>query len=67
MARSAGDSPIWALDFEFNDREVICLVARNLETGETRRYWQDQLAAMEEAPFAPSSRQCPYGLRRSCI
>jgi hypothetical protein len=56
MVAPAGDAPFWALDFEFNDREVICLVARNLQTGETLRYWQDQLAAMKEAPFPPSSR-----------
>jgi len=45
-----------AVDFEFSAPEgerptVVCLVARDLRTGETWRLFQDQLAALEGPPF----------------
>ena len=47
---------IIALDFEFFGAEgenpnVVCLVSRDLLSGELRRYWHDDLLGMESPPF----------------
>ena len=47
---------IIALDFEFFGAEgenpnVVCLVSRDLLSGELRRYWRDDLLGMESPPF----------------
>ena len=50
------------IDFEFrpvngregNQPEPICLVVREYPSGNTRRYWQDDLAIMKSAPFPVS-------------
>ena len=47
---------IWFVDFEFiatngNNPEVVCLVAHEYLSGRTLRYWQDELAQMEEPPY----------------
>jgi len=47
---------IWLIDFEFisvdgNPPEVVCLVAHEYLTGETLRYWKDELAAMDKPPY----------------
>jgi DNA polymerase-1 len=43
-------------DFEFqtgrgNRPEVVCMVVREVRSGETRRYWHDELHKMSRAPF----------------
>lgn len=52
---------IWAVDFEYHapagERpEPICLIGRELRTGETHRVWGDALRSMESPPFDVSSR-----------
>ncbi len=50
---------IWAVDFEFHPAHgqegslpvPVCMVARELQSGRTLRYWQDELDTMPEAPF----------------
>ena len=50
---------IWAVDFEFHPAQgqegsllvPVCMVALNLQSGETMRVWQDELLAMPQAPF----------------
>ena len=47
---------IWFVDFEFiatngNNPQVVCLVAHEYISGRTLRYWQDELAQMEEPPY----------------
>ena len=44
------------VDFEYdagrgNAPEPVCMVVRDLRSGETRRYWQDELRRMQRAPF----------------
>jgi DNA polymerase-1 len=44
------------VDFEFragrgNRPEVVCMVVHEVRSGETRRYWQDELHKMSRAPF----------------
>lgn len=54
---------IWAVDFEFHPAHgqegslpvPVCMVARELQSGQTLRYWQDELAAMAQAPFPTDS------------
>ena len=54
---------IWAVDFEFHPAHgqegslpvPVCMVAQELQSGQTLRYWQDELAAMPAAPFALDS------------
>ncbi len=51
---------VWTADFEFQkppgDRpRPICLVARELKSGRTLRYWQDDLLALDGAPY-PTDR-----------
>ncbi len=46
---------IWAVDFEYHQPDgehpaPICLVARELRTGQTLRLWQDELAALRKPP-----------------
>jgi hypothetical protein len=48
------------VDFEFqagrgNRPEVVCMVVREARSGETRRYWQDELHQMPRAPFETGS------------
>jgi DNA polymerase-1 len=53
---------IHLIDFEFrpangregNQPEPTCLVVREYPSGNTRRYWQDDLAIMKSAPFPVS-------------
>lgn len=45
-----------AIDFEFyapagENPRPLCLVAKNFVTGETHRYWEDELVQMARAPF----------------
>lgn len=50
---------IFAVDFEFhpvggvegNPTEPVCMVARNLTSGQTLRVWRDELLKVSEAPF----------------
>jgi DNA polymerase I len=50
---------IYLVDFEFhpmhrhegNIPDPVCMVVRNLVTGETHRYWRDALYKMTHAPF----------------
>jgi DNA polymerase I len=51
---------VWLVDFEYaappGDRPIpICLVARELRTGQTLRLWQDDLRARDAAPYPTSS------------
>jgi DNA polymerase family A len=47
---------VWCLDFEFNGApgerpRPVCMVARELFTGETIRLWRDDLLLLQGAPF----------------
>ena len=50
---------VWLVDFEFhpaNGREgnppvPVCMVARELHSGRTLRFWQQELARLASAPF----------------
>ncbi len=50
---------VWAVDFEFhpaggnggNAPVPVCMVARDLRSGQVLRAWQDQLHALPQAPF----------------
>jgi DNA polymerase-1 len=47
---------IHCVDFEFqagrgNRPEVVCMVVHEVRGGVTRRYWQDELYLMKQAPF----------------
>ena len=47
---------IFAVDFEFRaDRgerpSIVCMVVKELRTGDEQRYWRDELLAMQTAPF----------------
>lgn len=49
-------SEVWAVDFEFTaplgeNPVVICMVARELKSGNELRLWSDELSAMTHAPF----------------
>ena len=54
---------IWAVDFEFHPAHgqegslpvPVCMVAQELQSGQTLRYWADELAAMPAAPFPTDS------------
>ena len=54
---------IWAVDFEFHPAHgqegslpvPVCMVAQELQSGRTLRCWQDELAAMPQAPFPTDS------------
>jgi hypothetical protein len=44
------------VDFEFragrgNRPEVVCMVVHEVRSGETRRYWKDEIHKMPRAPF----------------
>ncbi|MEO8783316.1 MAG: hypothetical protein ABI404_15395, partial [Bradyrhizobium sp.] len=46
---------IYCVDCEYDARrgnrpEVVCMVVHDLRTGETHRYWQDELRNMTRAP-----------------
>jgi hypothetical protein len=48
---------VWLVDFEFSappgERPtVVCLVAKELSTDRTLRFWQDELAGMDRPPYA---------------
>lgn len=50
---------IWAVDFEFHPAHgqhgnvpvPVCMVAQELQSGQTLRFWHDELFAMHQAPF----------------
>lgn len=49
---------IWAVDFEFHPDETpggaqqpVCMVAKELRSGQVLRYWQDDLKSMASPPF----------------
>jgi hypothetical protein len=47
---------VTAIDFEFQAQagenpKLICLVARDVETGATQRIWKDDLSGMKTAPY----------------
>ena len=49
---------IWAVDFEFHqggrsgNRQIpVCMVAKELRSGRTLRYWRDELVDMDVPPF----------------
>lgn len=51
---------IIAIDFEFSapsgeQPRVVCLVAKNLKTGEKWRYFQDELLSMKKPPYPQDS------------
>ena len=48
---------VWCVDFEFaaidgNAVKVICMVAKDLVTGQTIRMWQDDLEVLNAPPFS---------------
>lgn len=54
-------SEVWLVDFEFSATSgeppnVVCLVARELYTGEVLRLWKDDLETMNSAPYSVGSR-----------
>jgi hypothetical protein len=58
---------VWSVDFEFqcDDGErpqPICMVAKEVFTGETRRLWRDDLLRLRKAPFetGPDSVMVAY-------
>jgi hypothetical protein len=51
---------VWCVDFEFQCEDgerprPICMVAKEVFTGETRRLWRDDLLRLKEAPFESGS------------
>jgi hypothetical protein len=55
---------VWVHDFEFSapDGErpaVICLVARELRSGRTMRFWREELLAMQRPPY-PVDDECLF-------
>ena len=52
------------VDFEYrpkdgiegNPLEVICMVSRNLKTGEYKRLWADDLYALDDHPFGTNPK-----------
>jgi DNA polymerase I len=47
---------MWCVDFEFRCEDgerprPICMVAKEVFTGETRRLWRDELLRLKKAPF----------------
>jgi hypothetical protein len=54
---------VFLIDFEFrpengregNTPEPVCLVVKDFPSGVTRRYWQDELYALNAAPFSVES------------
>jgi DNA polymerase I len=47
---------VWCVDFEFQCEDgerpwPVCMVAKEVFTGETRRLWRDDLLRLKEAPF----------------
>jgi len=47
---------IWLVDFEFRATEgglpePVCIVSKNLKSGETIRIWEDELRRLKQAPF----------------
>lgn len=59
MCRPDFSGGVWSIDFEFhpaggkegNLLVPVCLVAHEINTRVTRRYWQDDLLQMPAAPF----------------
>ena len=59
MLQETFPNGIWLIDFEFRPEggvdggnpEVVCLVARELFSGQLIRCWQNDLAQMDSAPF----------------
>ena len=52
----SGFPHVWLADFEFHQPDggrpmPLCLVAREYRSGQTLRYWADELTAMTSAPF----------------
>ncbi len=63
MTQPTFPNGIWAVDFEFHPAHgqegslpiPVCMVAQELQSGRTLRCWQDELAAMSQAPFPTDS------------
>ncbi len=59
MSQPIFSQGIWAVDFEFhpahgkegNPPVPVCMVAQEILSRSTYRYWQDDLRAMDNAPF----------------
>lgn len=52
---------MWACDFEYQPivgelPRPICMVARELKTGKTVKYWEDELRALKKPPFPIDSK-----------
>ncbi len=48
---------IWAVDFEFSappgeHPDPVCVVAKELRSGRTHRYWQDELKSLPTPPYS---------------
>ena len=57
----AGFEEIWCVDTEYSAPtghrpKPICLVARELRSGQQLRLWEDQLAQLQAAPFRTDDR-----------
>ena len=51
---------VWLVDFEFHappgeNPMVICLVARELGSGQLLRLWRDEIVRLDQAPYATGS------------
>ncbi len=61
---------IWAVDCEFRSREgnlpdkVVCIVAKELSSGTTKRWWEDELETISNLPalFGKDSCVVAYGI-----
>lgn len=61
MNELAGFEEIWCVDTEYSALtghrpKPICLVARELRSGQQLRLWEDQLAQLQAAPFRTDDR-----------
>jgi hypothetical protein len=57
---------IWLIDFEFRQpdgerQHPWCLVAREVQTGETLRFWEDDLSRCRRPPFGTGLRELVTG------
>lgn len=55
----------YVLDFEFSSpvgerSNSICMVAKNIKSGQEKRYWRDELSEMQVAPFSEKSLLIAY-------
>ncbi len=63
MALTAHFDEVWLVDFEFVEPggcvpRVVCMVAEELFTGREIALWEDELAALDRAPFDVGPRSC---------